>query len=200
MALLLRGRGIDVAGEAGDVETLLALVASHAPDVAVVDIRMPPSFTDEGITATATIRRQHPGTGVLVLSQYLETEFAARVLSEGATGVGYLLKERVTDAAELVDGIRRVANGESVLDPELVRRLLDRRRTRDPLESITAKEREVLSLIAQGRSNQAIGDELSMSEKTVESHIRNLLMKLDITESPDSNRRVLAVLTYLRQT
>ncbi len=197
LALLLADVGVDVAGEAAEVAELRALMAGAAPDAVVLDIRMPPTFTDEGLTAAAELRRAHPHLGVLVLSTYAETAYALRLLEIG-TGVGYLLKDRVDDATAVRDALERVVRGETVVDPDIVTRLLTRHRHTDRLDRLTARERTVLALMAEGRSNAAIARRLHLSEKTVESHIATLLAKLDLEPAPDDNRRVLAVLAWMR--
>lgn len=195
---LLTSAGFDVVGQAGDAEDALKLVELLGPDVAILDIRMPPTYTDEGIVATHEIRRRFPGTAVLVLSQYLETEFALELISQGGGSIGYLLKQRVTNVTELATAVRRVADGQAVIDPEIVSRLVQRPRPDDPLASLTDRERSVLALMAEGRTNQAIAEGLHLSPKTVESHVRNVFSKLDLGPTPSDHRRVLAVLTFLR--
>lgn len=195
---LLAEAGIDVIAEVADAEGLVSLVATEAPDAVIVDIRMPPTHTDEGIVAAGRIRDAFPGVGVLVLSQYVEPTWALRLISEHPEGVGYLLKERVMDAAVIVDALHRVIEGETVVDPTIVARLLGRRRRHDPLAALTAREREVLGLIAEGLSNQAIANRLVVTERTVEAHVSSIFGKLDLPDSPDHHRRVLAVLMLLR--
>lgn len=198
LARALTGSGFEVVAEAGDATALLDKVAEHRPDVAIVDIRMPPSHTLEGLTAATEIRSRYPTVGVLVLSQFVETEYALRLLTDNEHRVGYLLKDHVTDLTILHDALERISAGETVVDPEIVRRLVSRPRDRGPLEVISPRERDVLALMAEGRSNAAIADSLFVSERTVESHVANIFMKLGLTEVRDSHRRVLAVLTYLR--
>jgi DNA-binding NarL/FixJ family response regulator len=199
-ARLLEGAGLDVVGKVDDAQKLLRIVASDHPDVAIVDIRMPPTFTDEGLVAAEAIRASYPDVGVLVLSQYLESSYAMRLLRENPERSGYLLKERVSDVAVLVDALKRIAEGECVLDPTIVAKLVRRPRDPDPLAELTEREREVLGLIAEGRSNRAISELLVVSLKTVETHIGQILLKLGLDETADYHRRVLAVLAYLRQT
>ena len=195
---LLRDGGIDVVAQAGDAEALLREVRAEQPDVAVVDIRMPPTHTDEGLIAARTIRADHPEIGVLVLSQYVEPSYAMRLIQDHPERVGYLLKERVFDIATVVDALRRIVDGETVIDPTIVARLLGRRRRADPLERLTGREREVLGLVAEGMSNRAIAGRLFVTERTIEAHVTQILHKLGLAESPDQHRRVLAVLTFLR--
>lgn len=195
---LLTEAGFDVVGQAGDAGELLARVEASHPDVAIVDIRMPPTHTDEGLRAARELRSRHPEMGVLVLSQFVRPSYALELLEDGADGVGYLLKDRVSDVGDFAESVRRVAEGGSVLDPSVVSQLVDRRRAGDsPLERLTNREREVLALMAEGRSNKAIADRLFISEHTVEKHVQNILAKLDIFESAEDHRRVLAVLTFL---
>jgi DNA-binding NarL/FixJ family response regulator len=196
---LLTDAGVEVVASVGDAIALLDCVERQPPDVAITDIRMPPTHTTEGMDAARTIRMQHPQVGVLVLSQYVEPHFALQLLDDGATGVGYLLKERVSDVGELTDAIRRVAAGGLVIDPSVVVELVGRRRARDPLESLSERERDVLTLMAEGRSNQAICDRLFLSQKTVEAYVRGVFTKLDLHQGADDNRRVLAVLAFLRR-
>ncbi len=199
IARLLVEAGFDVVAQVGAADALLSAVRAHRPDVAIVDIRMPPTHTDEGLKAVEAIRAEH-GTkvGVLVLSQYVETTFALRLLDDGAGGVGYLLKDRVEDLEDFADAIRRIARGGSVIDPEVVAQLIRRRRAKVPLDDLTEREREVLALMAEGRSNQAICDRLFLAPKTVEAHIANIFSKLELLQAPDDHRRVLAVLAHLR--
>jgi serine/threonine-protein kinase len=197
-ARLLEEAGFEIAGKAGDAHELLRAVALDHPDVAIVDIKMPPTHTDEGLVAAEQIRASHPEVAVLVLSQYLESRYATRLLEQHPEAVGYLLKERVSDIAVLADAIRRVADGECVLDPTIVARLIQRPRHRPPLDELTDREREVLALIAQGRSNHAIAGLLVLSPKTVEAHIGRVFAKLGLDDTPDYHRRVLAVLAFLR--
>jgi DNA-binding NarL/FixJ family response regulator len=195
---LLREQGFDVVGEATDVDGLMRAVALDAPDAAIVDIRMPPTHTDEGLVAAQWIRAEHPGIGVLVLSQYVEPTYALRLLQDHPGGVGYLLKERVFDVAILVDALRRIADQESVIDPTIVARLLGRYRRQDPLSRLTEREREVLGSIAEGLSNAAIARRLVVTERTVQAHTTQIFQKLQLEANPDSHRRVLAVVTYLQ--
>jgi DNA-binding NarL/FixJ family response regulator len=194
---LLTEADIEVVGQAGDAEDLLRKVRAHKPDVAIVDIRMPPGDADDGLQAAKLIRSELPGTGVLVLSQYAEDHYAVQLLSDGAEGVGYLLKDRVADVDGFVDAVRRVAGGGSALDPEVVSRMVGRKDD-DPLKALTPREREVLELMAQGMSNKAICDQLVLSERAVERHITGVLSKLGIPATGQEHRRVLAVLAYLR--
>jgi DNA-binding NarL/FixJ family response regulator len=195
---LLQESGFDVAGQAGDGEDLLRKVGAHRPDVAVIDVRMPPTHTDEGLRAAREIRARHPQTAVLVLSQYVEEAYALELLSESTERTGYLLKDRVGDIDTFTDAVRRVAGGGSALDPEVVALLLGRRRRKDPLEPLTAREREVLGLMAEGRSNAAIAEALVVTERAVEKHVTSIFSKLDLTPAAEDHRRVLAVLAYLR--
>jgi DNA-binding NarL/FixJ family response regulator len=196
VASLLERSGIEVVGQAGDAYGLLPLVRETRPDLLVVDIRMPPTNTVEGLTAALEVRGALPGTGVLVLSAHVEVEHAMELLA-GGRGIGYLLKSRVVDVAEFVDAVRRVARGGSVLDPVLVKELVDARRRDDPLVALSDREREVLALMAEGRSNAGIARRLWVTEGTVEKHVRHILTKLDLQETDDDHRRVLAVVTYL---
>jgi len=198
MVRLLEDAGFEVVGQAGDAEDLVRKVSAHKPDLAVVDIRMPPTGTDDGLRAALEIRRRLPGTGVLVLSQYVEEEYALELVGEGADGTGYLLKDRVADVDAFVDSVRRVGEGGSALDPEVVATLLGRRRRDDPLTALTEREREVLGLMAEGRSNQAIAEQLVVTERAVEKHVTSIFSKLDLAPTAEDHRRVLAVLTFLR--
>ena len=198
IARLLQDAGIDVVGQAEDAEGLLRNVRLDRPDVAIVDIRMPPTHTDEGLVAAQSIRTEHPEVGVLVLSQYVEPSYALRLIEDHPGRVGYLLKERVFDIATVVDALRRIVDGETVIDPTIVARLMRRRRREDPVSRLTEREREVLGLIAEGMSNRAIATRLFVTERTVEAHITQIFQKLGLAESPDQHRRVLAVLTHLR--
>ena len=198
LAAALAAAGFEVVGQAGDVPELLRLVELERPDVAVLDVRMPPSHSTEGLEAARLIRAAHPGIGILVLSQYVETRYAVDLLREDPSGVGYLLKDRVTRVADLADAVRRVAAGGSVIDPEVVGRLLGRQRRHSALDELTPREREILGLMAEGRSNQAIADRLVLELKTVEGHVRAIFSKLGLEPAPEDHRRVLAVLAYLR--
>lgn len=198
LARLLSEAGFEVVGLAGDAHELLALVEEHQPDVAIVDIRMPPTHTNEGLHAAREIRKRWPNIGIIVLSQYLQPSYAFELLESGAEGIGYLLKDRVSDLDELSASVRRVAEGGSVLDPSVVARLVNRPRGEDdPLHALTDREREVLSLMAEGKSNKAIGESLWISEHTVEKHVNSIFSKLRLQSSADEHRRVLAVLSYL---
>ena len=197
LASVLRDAGYDIVAQAGDAKELLTAVERGAPDVCVVDIRMPPSHTTEGPVAALEIRRRFPKIGVLVLSQHVETHYAVQLLGGDASGVGYLLKDRLADINEVVDAIRHVAAGRSVIDPTVVSTLLGRRREADPLDELTERERSVLALMAEGRSNRAISERLFLSPKTVEAHISTIFSKLGIQDTPDDNRRILSVLAYL---
>jgi DNA-binding NarL/FixJ family response regulator len=195
---LLEDAGIDVVGQAEDADGLLRHVRLDRPDVAIVDIRMPPTHTDEGLVAAQSIRAEHPEIGVLVLSQYVEPSYAMRLMEEHPERVGYLLKERVFDIATVVDALRRIVDGETVIDPTIVARLFGRRRQVDLLSQLTEREQEVLGLIAEGMSNRALAERLFITERTVEAHVTQIFQKLGLAESPDQHRRVLAVLRFLR--
>jgi len=196
LASLLERSGFAVLGTAGNAEQLLDLVRREAPELVIVDIRMPPGLSTEGLDAADVIRREHPETAVLLLSAHVEVEHALQLMAAGQ-GVGYLLKSRVTDVDEFLESLRRVARGGSVVDPALVRELVDARRRHDPLAALSEREREVLSLVAEGRSNAGVARRLWVAEGTVEKHVRSILTKLDLPETDDDHRRVLAVLTYL---
>ncbi len=198
IAHLLVEAGIDVVAQAEDADGLLREVRLKQPDVAIVDIRMPPTHTDEGLVAAQRIRADHPAIGVLVLSQYVEPSYSLRLLEEHPERVGYLLKQRVFDVAVLVDALRRIVDGETVVDPTIVSRLVGRQRRHDPLVELTPREREVLSLVAEGLSNGAIASRLFVTERTVEAHVKQVFLKLGLAVDPESHRRVLAVLAYLR--
>ncbi len=199
LARLLTEAGVEVVGEAADADEALRLVALEQPDVAVLDIRMPPTHTDEGLVAARRIREQHPGTAVVLLSQYVEPRYAERLLADQPEGLGYLLKERVSDIAVLVDAVRRVDEGECVIDPTIIRRIMQRpSASSSPVQRLTQRERDVLALMAEGRSNAGIAAQLFLSERTVEAATAQVFRKLDLEPSPDVNRRVLAVLTLLR--
>ncbi len=195
---LLEESGFAVVGQAADAEDLLRKVSAHRPDVAIVDIQMPPDRTDDGLRAALTIRERHPGIGVLLLSQFLEERYALELIGESAEGVGYLLKDRVADIPAFADAVRRVAAGGSALDPEVVGRMLGRRRRHDPLEPLTPREREVLALMAEGRSNQGVAEALVVTEHAVEKHVTNIFGKLRLGHESVDHRRVMAVLAYLR--
>jgi DNA-binding NarL/FixJ family response regulator len=200
LSRLLDEVGVDVVASVGDPNALLRRVALDLPDVAIVDIKMPPTRTDEGVAAAVAIRQRHPTVGVLLLSHYLDSRYAVRLLEQHSSRVGYLLKERVSDVLVLLDALNRIAEGECVLDATIVSRLLDRRRQDSPLQQLTDREREVLRLMAEGRSNHSIATTLVLSPKTVERHVGNIFGKLDLAQSDDYHRRVLAVLTLLRAT
>jgi DNA-binding NarL/FixJ family response regulator len=195
---LLVETGFEVVGHASDADELLREVAEKRPDVAIVDIRMPPTHTDEGLRAARELRHRHPSLGILVLSQYVRPSYAFELLADDARGLGYLLKDRVSDLRELSEAVERVGRGGSVLDPSVVAQLVGRRRQgHDPIDDLSEREREVLALMAEGRSNRAIAERLFITERTVEKHVRSILMKLRIPESQEDHRRVLAVLAYL---
>jgi DNA-binding NarL/FixJ family response regulator len=195
---LLTDTGLDVVATAGDADAFLAEVARHAPDLVVVDVRMPPTFTDEGVRAALVVRQQYPDIAVLVLSQYVEENYASELLAGRARGVGYLLKDRVADVAEFVQSLRRVAAGGTALDPEVVAQLFARARRDDPLGALTPREQEVLQLMAEGRSNSGIAAALVVTEGAVEKHVSNIFTKLDLPVAENDHRRVLAVLRYLQ--
>jgi DNA-binding NarL/FixJ family response regulator len=197
IASLLTDAGFEVVGQSGSAEDLLLKVRSYSPDVAIVDIRMPPTNTTEGLEAAKEIRERYPGVGVLLLSQFIEAGYAMELLQENAEGVGYLLKDRVSDLKEFADAVRRVGEGGSALDPAVVSRLVGRRREDDPLADLTPREREVLELIAEGRSNQAIAERLVVTPRAVEKHVTSIFGKLHLPASADDHRRVLAALTFL---
>ncbi|RJL24494.1 response regulator transcription factor [Bailinhaonella thermotolerans] len=197
VARLLADGGIETVAAVGDGPGLVAAVEEHEPDLAVVDVRMPPSHTDEGLRAALAVRASRPGFPILVFSQYVEERYALDLIGEGAAAVGYLLKERVADVSDFLDAVRRVAGGETVIDPELVTQLLGRRRRGEPLDALTPREREVLGLMAEGRSNLAIASRLSVTAGAVEKHISGIFLKLGLEPAPEDHRRVLAVLAYL---
>ena len=199
LAASLAASGFDVVGQAADVPSLHALVDRELPDVAVVDVRMPPTFTTEGLEAAREIRRRHPRLAILVLSQYVETRYAVDLLREDPWGIGYLLKDRVTRIADLTDAVHRVAAGGSVIDPEVVGRLLGRPRSHSPLDELTPREREILALMAEGRSNQGIAERLTLELKTVEGHVNHVFSKLGLDPASEDHRRVRAVLAYLKE-
>jgi DNA-binding NarL/FixJ family response regulator len=198
IARVLEASGLDVVGLAGDFDGLLEAVTLHRPDVAVVDIRMPPTHTDEGLRAARQIKSDLPEIGVLVLSQYLDEDYVFALLGDGAQGLGYLLKDRITDGDSFVDAVRRVAAGDAALDPEVVSHLLGSKNSGGPLDQLTERERTVLGEMAEGRSNQAIAARLFLSDRAVERHVTAIFSKLALTATPENHRRVLAVLTYLR--
>jgi DNA-binding NarL/FixJ family response regulator len=196
---LLQDAGVDVAAAVGDAAALLRAVGATQPDAAIVDIRMPPTHTDEGLAAAQQIRARHPNVGVLILSQYIEPHYAMRLLDEHPERTGYLLKERIFDVANLIDALRRLGDGETVVDPTIVARLFARKRHADPLDQLSDREREVLALVAEGLSNQGIATSLFITERTVEAHVKQIFQKLGLNADPSSHRRVLAVLAYLRR-
>jgi DNA-binding NarL/FixJ family response regulator len=198
LVYVLENAGFEVVGQAGDAQDLMRKVRAHRPDVAVVDIRMPPTNTDDGLRAAREIRRELPGTGVLVLSQYAEERYAFELVADSPEGVGYLLKDRVAEPDRFTDAVRRVGQGGSALDPEVVSLLLGRSRDDDPLEALSGREREVLELMAEGRSNHAISLQLVVTERAVEKHVTSIFSKLDLPATAEDHRRVLAVLTFLR--
>lgn len=196
---LLEGAGFEVVGQAADREELMRKTRAHKPDVAIIDIRMPPTHTDEGLQAARAIREEMPGTRVVVLSAYVEETYALELLGEDAAGVGYLLKDRVSDGQRFVEAVQRVAEGGSALDPEVVSQMLVRRRVHNPFEELTSREQDVLGLMAEGRSNQAIADALVISGRAVEKHVTSIFSKLNLPPAPEDHRRVLAVLAFLRR-
>ena len=195
---ILSTRGFDVVAFASDAEEALRQVEQHRPDAVIIDIRMPPTGTDEGLRAAAELAQTHPSVGVLVLSDYLEPHYATRLLETGVPGRGYLLKDTLTNLDMFADAIRRVAAGETVVDPAIIRRVFGALRARNPIDVLSDRERKTLALMAEGRSNLAIGQELNVSERTIESHVGNVFAKLGLANTPDDHRRVLAVLAYLR--
>jgi DNA-binding NarL/FixJ family response regulator len=199
IARLLTDAGHTVVARVGDGPGLVAAIQEHRPQISIVDVRMPPSFRDEGLRAALEARRRVPGTAVLVLSQYVEEQYAGELLESGAEGVGYLLKDRVADVADFLRAVRQVASGGTVLDPEVVAQLVVRRRRNDRLDALTEREREVLALMAEGRSNSAIAESLVVSDGTVEKHVSSIFSKLGLEPGESSHRRVLAVLAYLRE-
>jgi DNA-binding NarL/FixJ family response regulator len=195
---LLEEGGCEVVAQAGDAPDLLRKARAHKPDIAIIDVRMPPDNTDDGLRAALTIRAEQPQTGVLVLSQYIEQEYAIELIGEAPEGVGYLLKERISDVGTLLDAVHRVAGHGSVIDPQVVSQLLRRHRKEDPLDELTEREREVLELMAEGRSNHAIAARLVITERAVEKHVTSIFSKLGLPPAEDDHRRVLAVLMFLR--
>jgi DNA-binding NarL/FixJ family response regulator len=198
IARLLGEAGFEIVGQSSTADDLLLKVRSYSPDVAIVDIRMPPSHTDEGLRAAKTIREQHPDVGVLVLSEYLEPAYAMELIADNAEGVGYLLKQRVSELDEFASAVRRVAEGGSALDPAIVTQLVGRRRSDDPVATLTPREREVLEQMAEGRTNQAIAERLVVTERAVEKHVTSIFAKLRLSATAEDHRRVLAVLAFLR--
>lgn len=198
VARLLEEGGIEVAGQAGDADDLLRKVRAHRPDVAIVDIRMPPGGEDDGLRAATTIRSELPDTGVLVVSQYVEESYAMRLLGDGAEGVGYLLKDSVADVERFLDAVRRVAAGGSALDPEVVAQMVGRKRDADPLDELSPREREVLAMMAEGLSNRAISERMVVTERAVERHVTSIFGKLGLPATGLEHRRILAVLRYLQ--
>jgi DNA-binding NarL/FixJ family response regulator len=199
VARLLEEQGFEIVAQTGTAQDLMLKVRSYSPNVVIVDIRMPPTHTDEGLKAAQEIRETYPDIGVLVLSQYVEPSYAMELLAESAEGVGYLLKDRVSDVSEFAAAVRRVGEGGSALDPAIVSQLVGRRRRDDPIDQLTPREREVLEHMAQGRSNQGIADQLVVTERAVEKHVTSIFGKLRLPHAPEDHRRVLAVLTYLQQ-
>jgi DNA-binding NarL/FixJ family response regulator len=199
IVMLLENAGFDVVAQAGDAEDLVRKVGAHKPDVAVVDVRMPPGNSDDGLRAAILLRSRQPGLGVLVLSQYVEPAYAQALLADTAEGVGYLLKDRIGDVDRFIEAVRRVADGGSALDPEVVRHLMGRPSGADALAELTDRERETLELMAEGRSNRAVAETFGVSERAVEKNVTNIFGKLGLAHTPDDHRRVLAVLAYLRR-
>jgi DNA-binding NarL/FixJ family response regulator len=197
-ASLLTEAGHEVVGRAGDAEDLLRKVRAHRPDVAIIDVRMPPDNVDDGLRAALTIRQELPGIGILLLSQYVEDRYLTQLLAGGAEGVGYLLKDRLAEIERLTEAVERVAAGGSVLDPQVVSAMLGRAREQGPLDTFTTREREVLALMAEGRTNRAVADQLHVSDRSVERHVTSIFAKLDLPPGEQDHRRVLAVLAYLR--
>jgi DNA-binding NarL/FixJ family response regulator len=195
---LLEGAGVDVVAQVGDADELLRQIPRHKPDIAVMDIRMPPTHTDEGLVAAGRIRTNYPQMGVLVLSQYVEVSYALRLLEHQPGGIGYLLKERISDVGNLTDALSRIAAGETVLDPSIVAQLMGRQRRNNPLRRLTEREREVLALVAEGRSNKGVALQLFVTERTIEAHLTQIFAKLGLSGSDLQHRRVLAVVTFLR--
>jgi DNA-binding NarL/FixJ family response regulator len=196
---ILADAGEDIVATVGDADELIRVVHLHHPDLAIIDVRMPPTHTDDGLRAALRIRGELPDIGLLVLSQYVEAQYATELLGANTTAIGYLLKDRIADIGEFLGAVRRVADGATVLDPEVVAQLLARSRQRDPLERLTAREREVLELMAQGRTNTAIARTLVVSDKAVEKHVGNIFTKLDLPPAADDHRRVLAVLQWVKE-
>jgi len=197
IASLLESQGFDVVAQAGDADELIRKVGAHHPDVAVIDVRMPPTYTDDGLRAAVAIREAHADVGVLVLSQYIEAEYALELIGGDARGVGYLLKDRISDVEDFADAVRRVAGGGSVLDPDVVRSMLGRQHETSALSDLTPREREVLGLLAEGCSNQGVAHRLFVGERAVEKHVTAIMLKLRLPSEPEAHRRVLAVLAYL---
>jgi DNA-binding NarL/FixJ family response regulator len=199
LASLLRDAGVDVVAQTGSADDLLPMIADAKPDVAIIDIRMPPTHTDEGLRAAEEIRSRYPGMGILILSQHVEVGIATRLLAESPAGLGYLLKDRVTDLENFTAALQRVAEGGSALDPTVVSQLLRLgRQADDPINSLTPREREVMELVAEGRSNKGIGERLVITERAVQKHVSSIFTKLDLPQSDDDHRRILAVLAYVR--
>ena len=198
IAHVLSEADIDVVAQTGDAEGLIREIDTRKPDIAIVDIRMPPTHTDEGLVAAKQIRAEHPRIGVLVLSQYIESNYAMRLIEDQPERVGYILKERVFDGAILIDALRRIDDGDTVIDPSIISRMIGRQRRQGPLATLTAREQEVLSLVAEGLTNRAIAARINLSERTVEAHVTQIFQKLRLNDSADQHRRVLAVLTFLR--